>query len=560
MSSIAQAPHSEAMLMGSIHRLADAGGSVIQIRTREVLRAALILRKNLVGSGEPYKEWDITNGFRVFTTENFADHKVTGDGKDFLEALRAPLEDLRGPTSQVSLRRDKVHYFIYINPMPFLVGMPIVTEMLQQYSAILPSTNVCTILVTPDVPITELAVGTVVVADLPTPDSEELRAILSRSIKDMTKNKSTFPKGSTVTEEQLIKIANMGLGLSLQEFETYVAISVIDASLAQDDAITADRLLEGVARGKTAIVRQSEILELTHTEDIENVGGMGRLKDWLRLRATCFTDEAREYGIQPPKGIVLAGVPGTGKSLVAKAAAFELEIPLVRLDFGRVFSKWLGDSESRVRQALKMIEGMAPVVLFVDEIDKGLGGAGAGGGDAGSSSRVLGTFLTWLQENTAPVFTIVTANRIDSLPPELLRRGRFDEIFASGLPDAIDRRDVLAIHLRKRKRDIKKFKSAEIAEFMAVTEGYVPAEIESAVKSALIDSYNDEDAQDLEMRHIVKAIREMVPMSKSHKENIDRILKWAKDNATPVSYEPAAAGSPGGATPRTRRILTPSRG
>lgn len=245
---------------------------------------------------------------------------------------------------------------------------------------------------------------------------------------------------------------------------------------------------------------------------------------------------------------------------MAKAVASVLGVPAVRLDFGRVFSKFVGDSENRVRAALAMVESMAPVVLFVDEIDKGLGGAGSGGGDSGTSSRVLGSFLTWLQENKSKVFTIVTANRIDGLPPELLRRGRFDGIFSVGLPNADERLEVLRIHLRKRNQDIKALSNVE--PFVRKSEGYVPAEIESAVKDALIAAFATEERV-LTVAHLVKALDDMIPMSVSHKAAIDRIVEWAAANATPVNYPqgaiPQATQHTGRAIIGGREVVAPAR-
>lgn len=550
-----QSRDSESRLMDSIHKLADAGGSVIQVRTREAARAALVLRKHLIGSDIPYKEWDAVNGVRVFTKENYTDHKVGGTATDFLEAFSIPLSQLRDPGSVVCANTEQIHFFVYVDPHPYITNNPLAVELLQQYAAILPTTNVCTILVTPEITLQDVSVGSVLVTDLPIPSADELIDVATRILSDKAATKNDFPDGILLDDEDIRKVAYLGLGLSLYEFETYLAISIIEAGMQGEKSITLERIMKGVGEGKTAVVRQSEILELTHSEDIENIGGMQRLKDWLGARADCYSDRAREFGIEPPKGMVLAGVAGTGKSLAAKVTASVLGVPLVRLDFGRVFSKYVGDSESRVRSALKMVESMAPVVLFVDEVDKGLGGAG-GGGDSGTSSRVLGSFLTWLQENKAPVFTVVTANKVDGLPPELLRRGRFDQVFSVGLPDAPSRREVLAIHLRKRDRDIAAFKEAELLEFDKVSEGYVPAELESAVKDAIIAAFNrGKKPQTLGMAHITQALREMVPMSKSHKAVVDRIIEWAKDNATPVDYpssrRPVTAASTGARVIRT---------
>jgi SpoVK/Ycf46/Vps4 family AAA+-type ATPase len=261
---------------------------------------------------------------------------------------------------------------------------------------------------------------------------------------------------------------------------------------------------------------------------------MENLKDWIRKRSRCYSDEAREFGVEPPKGIVFVGVPGSGKSLAAKAIASSLGIPLVRLDFGRVFNSLVGASEQRMRTALKMVESMAPVVLFADEIDKGLGGIG-GSSDGGTSNRVLGSFLSWLQDCEYPVFTMVTANNVDGLPPELLRRGRFDAIFASDLPTPRERREVLRIHLKLRGRDIDDFEDDEIQKVVDASNKYVPAEIESAVKDALVNAFDAEE--EMSMKHIVEALTVMVPLSKAFEQQIAKMSDWSKNNATPASAQ-----------------------
>lgn len=564
IASTAQ-PNSEISLLDQINKLADAGGSVIQVRTREPVRAAVTLRKHLIGSSTPYKEWDVVNGWRVFTKDNFADHQVRGTDADFIDALQAPLRDLRSETSPVRTESDKIHFFVYIDPHAYMKDNPFSAQHIQQYAALLPSTNVCIIMVTNDEPLPGVAVGNALVADFATPNVDELKELLIRVVEAALKNEDSFPEGSELTEDDVQQIAHMGLGLTLYEFETYASIAIIDGNLLKETAITAARLLDGIGKGKTAVIRQSDILELVPARNIEEVGGMQRLKDWVSQRADCYSIEAKEFGVEPPKGAGLVGVPGTGKSLVAQAVAGVFGVPLVRMDFARVFSKYVGDSESRVRAALKMVEAMAPCVLFVDEIDKGLGGAG-GGGDSGTSSRVLGSFLTWLQVCEAPVFTIVTANRVEGLPPELLRRGRFDQIFSLGMPHAESRKEVLGIHVKKRGREMDIFSEKDIADFMSKSEGYVPAEIESAVKDAITNAYGDKDAEGLEMRHILKALDDMVPMSVSNAAAIARIVEWAAVNATPVEYtdkqpKPTSKGKtpPAPSKPTARVIRTRAR-
>lgn len=525
--------NSEKALVDELFKQSDAGASIIQIRTNEPIRAMTILRKTILASeGSTMVEWDEINGVRRFEPTDYTNHLKNGEQNvSFDMAISQPMLDLKETGSKVNADADKVHYYVYLNAQKPMGGNPHYEELLVQYAAILPSANVCLIFVTDMEPINGLPPGTIQVIDMNSPSADELRENLERIIESA---KGDFDKGSKLTKDEIRALSYLGLGLTMYEFDTYAAISIIDAHSRGAKAITYDDMVEGISQGKTSVVKRSDILELTHRAEMGDVGGMQKLKDWVEERAGCYSDEAKKFGIKPPKGAVLCGVPGTGKSLVSKAVAAAMSVPMVKLDVGRVFSKYIGDSESRIRAALKMVEDMAPCVLFIDEVDKGLGGAGSAGGDNGTSSRVLGTLLTWLQEHTAPIFCIVTANSVEGLPPELLRRGRFDKIFSVGMPNAVERLEVLGIHLRK-SGHVLKFTQAENQEFIAKSDQYVPAEIEAAVQDALIAAFNRKEA--LGMTHIVEALEEMVPMSKSNKAKIDNIVAWARENATPVSYD-----------------------
>lgn len=550
--------NSEAVLITQLQKFSDAGGSVIQVRTREPIRAAVALRRHFTSVDNPFREWNASNGFRTqFTAENYVEHKLPGDSADFISALEIPIKELRLASSPVCVQSDKVHYFIFVDPQAHMANNPYVVDLIQQYSVVLPTSNCAIILITDDQPLSMLPTGSCLVTELRTPTVEELEEILTNTLAEVERNTASFPGGHSLDEEDIRRVALLGLGLTYTEFETHSALSVIEAVSNGQEELDVSYLLEGIAKGKTEVVRQSEILELIPAGDMSRVGGMQRMKDWIDQRSNCYSEEAVEFGIEPPKGLVLVGVPGTGKSLVAKAVAASLGVPLVRLDFARVFSKYVGDSEQRVRSALNMVESMAPCVLFVDEIDKGLGGSSGAGGDGGTSSRVLGSYLTWLQESKSPVFNIVTANRVDGLPPELLRRGRFDQVFSVGMPTAAERREVLEIHLRLRNRDIADFDDEDIRTFVAMSNNYVPAEIESVVKDALIAAFSA--GEDLTMDHLTKALKELVPMSVSHKARIDAILEWANNNATPVNYPDEPATSLPSASNNRMRILTPRK-
>ena len=546
-------PNSEEELMSQVYKLTDAGAPIIQIKTREPYRTAHVLRKSILSSDEnELREWDAINGFRSFTLENYTDNKIAGDNKDFMKGIMTPLQDLRNASSSARAKPNTLHYFVFIDAHPYIANNAFAAELLQQYAAILPSTNICLLFVTPDITLDNVPMGTILVSSMPTPSTDELSDVLKTIIEGSV---GDFDDGSELDDEDIRRISLLGLGLTLYEFETYAAISIINAHNKGQKSLTLDAMIEGVSEGKTAIVKQSEILELYPNEKMENVGGMQKLKDWVASRANCYSEEAKAYGIEPPKGCVLVGVPGAGKSLVAKAIASVLAVPLVKMDFGRVFSKYVGDSESRVRSALQMVEDMAPVVLFVDEIDKGLGGIGGGGGDSGTSSRVLGSFLTWLQECKAPVFVLVTANKVDGLPPELLRRGRFDQIFSVSLPTASERIEVLEIHLRKRDKEFN-FSEKDLYAFTSASDGYVPAEIESAVKDGMIMAFADREQ--IGMKHILSALREMVPMSRSYAPQIASMVEWARNNATSVNYDESETPATS-IEPPSRRVARRSR-
>lgn len=505
------------------YTLLDAGAGVIQVRTHEVLRAALEIRKLGIADGFSVREWDVVNGFRDFDEHSHGSLVGTGDGNiDITGAFAAPLEQLR-EKSQQGVKR----YYVYVNMHPFM-DSPQIQQLITMYSYTLPASNTPVILITPDMPLT-VENETILSLHFDPPGFKELRESLETVIEQV---KEDFEDGIDLGDEDISRICYVGAGMTKNAFDMYASLAVVEAGRQGRSSITADEIAKGVAIGKTEVVNQSEVLELYPPTDINNVGGLDNLKDWIKKRKGCYSDEAREFGIEPPKGIVLVGVPGTGKSLVAKAVASEFGIPLVRLDFGRVFNSLVGASENRMRQALRQVENMAPVVLFADEIDKGLGGIGSGG-DSGVSSRVLGSFLTWLQDCKKPVFVMVTANNVNGLPPEMLRRGRFDAIFSTTLPGPHERKEVLRIHLKLRGRDIDDYDTEEVDALIRQFDGYVPAEIESAVKDALVDAFSG--GEDLTIQHIADAARVMVPLSKAFKEQIDRMAAWAENNATPAS-------------------------
>ena len=283
-----------------------------------------------------------------------------------------------------------------------------------------------------------------------------------------------------------------------------------------------------VAREKERIIKQSEVLEYYPTEaKLSDVGGLDQLKQWLKSRGRAFGAGAREFGLDAPKGVLLLGVQGCGKSLLAKAVAATWQFPLLRFDLGKVFGGLVGQSEGNIRAALQVAQALAPCVLWIDEIEKALAGLGSSDRtDGGTTARVFGTLLTWMQEKSAPVFVVATANRIDMLPPELLRKGRFDEIFFVDLPTYEVRKEILSIHLQKKKRKPKDFDLDVLSERSV---GFSGAELEEAIREGLFDAFAA--SQELNTEHIKRALEKTFPLSRTMQEHLGSLRQWAKVRA-----------------------------
>lgn len=350
----------------------------------------------------------------------------------------------------------------------------------------------------------------VVLETVPLPDTDDLQNVLNE-LRDISGVKMNL---TALGKEKLVKAA-IGLTRS-QAHRVFAKAIVSDGTLDDTD-------IDLVTDEKKQIIRESEALEFfSVTETLDNVGGLKVLKEWLRLRDQAFTDRARDYGLPMPKGIALLGIPGTGKSLTAKMIGGLWRMPLLRLDVGALFGSLIGESEERTRRALHLAETIAPCVLWIDEMEKALA---HGGLDSGTSTRVFGTILTWMQEKRSAVFVVATANDISSLPPELLRKGRFDEIFFLDLPTLPERRDIFAVHLRKRRRLPQDF---DLNRLAAASEGYVGAEIEQAIIDAMYIGFNDNE-REFTTEDVLSALARQVPLSVSQRETITYLREWLRE-------------------------------
>lgn len=301
------------------------------------------------------------------------------------------------------------------------------------------------------------------------------------------------------------------------------------------DTVVVDRRFSGddvnhIAANKRRALHSDGLLEYIETPvDLSSIGGLKKLKQWLQLRRDADTQSAHEYGINPPRGVMMLGVQGAGKSMCAKAIATAWERPLLRMDPGRLYDRYIGESERRLRDALRQAEAMAPIVLWIDEIEKGFAGASSRSIDGGLSKRIFGTLLTWMQEHEEPVFMVATANDIEALPPELLRKGRFDEIFFVDLPTPDTRREIWKIHLEKRNQSPDKF---DIEALVAASDGRTGAEIEQAIISGLHDAFATK--QDLNNDRLLDALEQSPPLSVTMAEKIASLRRWADGRCVPA--------------------------
>ena len=357
----------------------------------------------------------------------------------------------------------------------------------------------------------------------PLPSREDLSDLLDRILAEVAQFKQVSLDLAEVSKNRLLQAA---LGLTLSEAE-----NVFAKILVKDERLNGENIGEVLAE-KQQIIRKSGLLEYySSAESFEDIGGLSVLKDWLNKRALAFSEEAREFGLPPPKGILMLGVQGCGKSLCAKAVSNQWQLPLLRFDMGRMFGSFVGSSEENVRRAIAVAESVAPAILWVDEIDKAFAGSqGSGVTDGGTTARVFGTFLTWLSEKTAPVFVVATANDISQLPAELLRKGRLDEIFFVDLPSRDERTEILRIHLRRRGRDPGTFDLAALSD---ASHDFSGAEIEEAIISGLYDAFSER--AELNTNHILAALAQTVPLAKTMEEQISGLRSWADGRARSAS-------------------------
>jgi ATP-dependent 26S proteasome regulatory subunit len=487
---------------------------ILYIVSAEELRVQELLLEVAQRRQKKVYEWSVSTGLVPGGSSIQVQKNRSSPSKDPLLALDQVIDQIEPAL------------FLFKDLHPFLnKSNYAVIRKLKEIAQHLKNSQKTIVLISPVVELPVELEKEITLVNFPLPSREDLSQMLDHIIDEVREVAPVRIELDRGSRERLLQAA---LGLTLSEAENVFAkVLVTEQRLGSEH-------VQAVFSEKQQIVRKSGLLEYyPATESMEQVGGLGVLKDWLQKRVVAFTEEARGFGLPAPKGILLLGVQGCGKSLCAKAVASLWQLPLLRFDIGRMFGSFVGSSEENTRRAIAVAESVAPAILWVDEIDKAFSGAQASGlSDAGTSARVFGTFLTWLSEKTAPVFVVTTANDISHLPPELMRKGRLDEMFFVDLPSAKEREQIFAIHLAKRGRKPAEFHLPALAE---ASERFSGAEIEQAVISALYDAFAERG--ELSTKHLLLALRQTVPLATTMDEQIDRLRRWAEGRARNASLK-----------------------
>jgi len=383
-----------------------------------------------------------------------------------------------------------------------------VSRKLKNLARLLKSQPKNIVIVTPQVAIPPDLTEVLTVQEFPLPDVSEIKAEISRLVAATSQS---------LSDKVLDELVRSCQGLSLERIRRVLARAIAAQGQIQPDDV------EMVLEEKRQSIRQTQILDYyPTTERISDIGGLDNLKDWLLRRGGAFTERARQYGLPHPRGLLLVGIQGTGKSLTAKAIAHHWHLPLLRLDVGRLFGGLVGESESRTRQMIQLAEALAPCILWIDEIDKAFAGIESQG-DSGTASRVFGTFINWLAEKKSPVFVVATANNIQALPPEMLRKGRFDEIFFVGLPSQDERQAIFELHLeRLRPHNLKNY---DLERLAYETPDFSGAEIEQTLIEAMHIGFSQN--RDFTTDDILEAASQIVPLARTAQEQIQFLKDWA---------------------------------
>lgn len=487
--------------MPDLTNLIRAGNPLITIDTADELRAAEFVQAAATELQRPRYDWSLTTGLRDCAAME-SPLVVPGDSAAALDFILYNVPD----RSLLVFRDLGIH-----------CKEAKIQRRVRDIVSRFGQTHSCLILVDAAAPPHDiLRLG--VQYDLPWPTPEELEDIVRQTYQKL-KQRRIEDITSSLTRKEMEQLVNTLRGLTPTQAERIITAVILD-----DFQFNAADIPKVVEAKRELLGSLGCLKTIVVDVGVEDVGGLASLKRWLKTRRGGFTRKAEEFGLEPPRGVLMLGVPGCGKSLCAKAIAADWNMPLLRMDPGVLYQKFIGESESRLRQALKQAEAMAPAVLWIDEIEKAFASASSESADGGLSKRMFGTLLSWMQDHRHPIFIIATANDVSALPPELMRKGRFDEVFFVDLPNSDTRGEILSIHLTRRNRDPKNYDLKALAQAASEFSG---SELEQAVTSALFRAFSEN--QELSSEHLLAEIRQTRPLAVISREQVHQLRQWAAE-------------------------------
>lgn len=509
----------------AITKYLDAGYPVLYVRTQEHNRAVDEIIADLKHGGLAdnigIMVWKSTTGLYDIGARNPKEESVAESLLEALQWIASVRDGNQGP--------DPDKLYIVLNPKEFLKN-PIVLQQLKDAAYAIRAVSSYIVMVGCGMDMPEEIEDVVTVLDLELPDKAQIKSIFQSVITAYADALEHKPDAA-----ELETAAENALGLSAFKAENAISLSIVSSKGIDIPLIRKEKQLA---------VKQTGVLEyIHHTETMDTLGGFDNLKEHVMKRRRYFSNHkaALEFGLKPPKGLMLVGQPGTGKSLSAKCVSAALDLPLYKFDVGAVFKGVVGGSEAAIRYALKLAEKVAPCVLLIDEMEKLMAGLESSGkSDSGVTSRVIGTLISWMQETSAPIYKLATCNTIRNLDAALFRRGRWDAVFAVDLPTAKEREQIFAIHLTKRGRDVTAF---DLPALAGVTVDFVGAEIESVVDEAMYVAFDA--GRELQTDDLATVAKSVVPISKTDAEGIADFRRWMSNRAMPVS-KTADVGKPAG--------------
>ena len=527
--------------------LINSSTPIVVIETVEEPRAVALVRRACSDLNMATFEWTIADGLvrsgsnasAASALQNYAKSATIPQGNSEDSRLaRAVLSSFAGDTAQKSsiyntadpvqalanMESMTVEAVFILKDFHRQMDNPVVVRRLRDVGQKFSANRRTLVLTAPTIEMPPELASLVEFLDLPLPDQVRLREIIRETYTRMAGNHTL--KLQLDADGVDAMAANLR-GLTEEEAERAISQAVVARLSLSTDCVT------DVLEAKKATLKRSEMLEFVEANDtMSAVGGLENLKNWLAQRRSSWDASARDFGLEPPKGVIILGVQGCGKSLCARAVAGEWKLPLVKFDTAAIYDKYIGETEKRIQKVFKVAEGLAPCVLWIDELEKVFAGSGpdSASADAGVSSRLLASFLSWMQDRKAPVFVAATCNNVTVLPPELIRKGRFDELFFVDLPNQEERKQVFAIQLKKRKRNPQDYDLDRVAE---AAKGFSGAEIESVVQTALYAAFSNKN--ELTNDDLLRALSSTVPLSVTRAEEIAELRAWAKERAVRAS-------------------------